>query len=119
LRALLIGRVLFLFDAAQALSQTYDEMMAALRPVYMPRREHYLRTEAQVVAKVLAQGVQLGEFSVEDPDETSLSLLLATNALMPFSLSREQRADRATVERRVTRIVDLLLNGVLRRRERL
>jgi hypothetical protein len=52
---------------------------------------------------------------VDDPDETSLSLLLATNALMPFSLSREQRTDRATVERRVTQIADLLLNGVLHR----
>ena len=115
LRALLIGRVLFLFDAARELSQTYDEMMTALRPVYMPRRERYLRAEARVVAQVLVQGVQSGEFSVDDPDETSLSLLLATNALMPFSLSREQRADRATVERRVTQIADLLLNGVLHR----
>lgn len=116
LRALLIGRVLFLFDAAQELSQTYDQMMAALRPVYMPRREHYLRAEAQVVADVVAAGVQSGEFSVDDPDEIALSLLLATNSLMPFSLGREQRADRATVERRVTRIADLLLNGGLQRR---
>ena len=116
LRALLIGRVLFLFDAAQTLSQTYDEMMAALRPVYMPRRAQYLHAEAQVVAKVLAQGVQRDEFAVDDVNETSLSLLLATNALMPFSLSREQRADRASVERRVTQIADLLLNGVLQRR---
>jgi AcrR family transcriptional regulator len=115
LRALLIGRVLFLFDAAQALSQTYDEMMVALRPVYMPRREHYLRAEARVVADVLAAGVQTGEFAVDDPDETALSLLLATNALMPFSLSREQRADRASVAQRVTQIADLLLNGVLQR----
>ena len=119
LRALLIGRVLFLFDAAHELSQTYDEMMAALRPVYMPRRAQYLHAEAQVVAKVLAQGVQRDEFAVDDVNETSLSLLLATNALMPFSLSREQRADRATVERRVTQIADLLLNGVRSRRERL
>ena len=116
LRDLLIGRVLFLFDASQELTQTYDEMMAALRPVYMPRREQYLRTEVQVVAKVLAQGVQVGEFAVDDVEETSLSLLLATNALMPFSLSREQRADRGAVERRVTRIADLLLNGMRSRR---
>ena len=116
LRALLIGRVLFLFDAAQELWQTYDEMMAALRRVYMPRREHYMRAEAKVVAGVLAEGVQSGEFAVDDVDETSLSLLLATNALMPFSLSREQRADRATVQRRVTQIADLLLSGVLQRR---
>ena len=116
LRALLVGRVLFLFDAAQELSQSYDEMMTALRPVYMPRRERYMRAEGQVLAEVLAEGVRCGEFAaVDDPAEAGLSLVLATNALMPFSLSREQRADRAAVERRVSRIADLLLNGLRRR----
>jgi AcrR family transcriptional regulator len=114
LQRMLVLRVLHLFDEVRAGLRGYDEMMGALRPRYMPRREGYLRAEAAVFAGVVAEGRATGELTTGGgvPEEVALSLLLATNALMPFSLSEKQREERDAVERRVRAIADLLLNGL-------
>jgi len=112
LRRMLIGRVLFLFDQAQPYEHTYDEMMAAIRTAYMPRRAGYLQAEAAILANVLKAGVERGELRVDDPSAMAHTLLLATNALMPFSLSAEQRRDRERVETEIARIADVLLRGL-------
>jgi AcrR family transcriptional regulator len=112
LRRMLVGRVLFLFDDAQKRIATFDEIVESTRTAYMPRRIGYLRAEAAVFARVLAQGQKSGELWVDDPEQLALTLLLATNALMPYSLSAQQRRDRSWVEGETTRIVDLLLRGL-------
>ncbi|MGC4042806.1 MAG: hypothetical protein QM758_03295 [Armatimonas sp.] len=110
---MLVGRVLFLFDEVQKRAATFDEIVESTRTAYMPRRIGYLRAEAAVFTKVLLQGQESGELWVDDPERMALTLLLATNALMPFSLSAQQRTDRDWVEgRKTTRIVELLLRGL-------
>lgn len=112
LHRMLVGRVLFLFDDAHERTATFDEVVESTRTAYMPRRIGYLRAEAAVFVKVLAQGQESGELWVDDPEGMAMTFLLATNALMPFSLSAEQRTDRDWVEGQTTRIADLLLRGV-------
>jgi AcrR family transcriptional regulator len=116
LRRMLITRVLFRFDSVREYYRSFDEMFAALRPAYMARREQYFATEAQVFAEVLCEGQSLQLFTFEDAVIAARTLLLATNALLPYSLSPRELGAREDVEEKITRITDLLLNG-LRRRE--
>ncbi|HTE19676.1 MAG TPA: hypothetical protein VK689_15020, partial [Armatimonadota bacterium] len=93
----------------------YDELYAALRPAYMPRRLQYLEWETEVFAGVLREGRTSGEFDVDDPEAVARALLLATNALLPYSLSTRELGERDEVLRSAARIAALLLCGLRRR----
>jgi hypothetical protein len=110
----LVGRVLYAFDAAQQISVKFDELFAAIKPVYMVRREQYFENEAELLVDLLRDGVHNDEIDVTDIPLTAISLVLATNALMPFSLSARQLKDRPGVELRASKIADLLLRGMSR-----
>ncbi len=105
-------RVRFLHERARHRQDVNDEIFGQLRPLYVPRRERYLAAESAVFAEVLEEGCRGGELHFDGARETALLLLLATNAFMPFSLSRRQLRRRAEVERRVARMVELLLRGL-------
>ena len=77
--------------------------------------EHWLQAEAEIFGEVLIEGRQIGAFHVPDPKAAAYALLLATNALMPFSLSPQELGARDEIERKVSQVADLLLYGVLRR----
>jgi AcrR family transcriptional regulator len=112
LEAMLHFRVRFLHDTARHRQEVNDEIYGQLRPIYMPRREKYLAAESAVFTDVLEQGRNRGELRFDDVSETALMLLLATNAFLPFALSPRQLRRRAEVERRVARMVELLLRGI-------
>jgi AcrR family transcriptional regulator len=116
LREMLVTRILFRFDSVQDYYQSFDELFAELRPVYLARREQYFAAEAAVFAEVLAEGDKRGVLTCDDVSRTSRDLLWATNSLLPYSLSARELGSRADVEATVTRIAVLLLDG-LRRRE--
>jgi AcrR family transcriptional regulator len=116
LRRMLLTRVLFRFDCVQAYYQSFDELFAALRPAYMARRERYFDREAQLLAEVLETGRQAGAFAFQDALQTAHTLLLATNSLLPYSLNRKELGAREDVVTKLSRISDLLLDG-LRPRE--
>ena len=59
-------------------------------------------------ADVLIEGNLLGAFDVQDAMATAHSMLLATNSLMPFSLSPQELGARDDVERRVAAVAGLL-----------
>jgi len=112
LEAMLRFRVRFLHETARHRQDVNDEIFGRLRPLYMPRRERYLAAESAVFAEVLEEGRRGGGLRFDDARETALLLLLATNAFMPFGLSPRQMRRRAEVERRVGRMVELLLRGL-------
>jgi AcrR family transcriptional regulator len=116
-RQMLVTRVLFRFDSVREYSQSLDEMFEALRPAYLARRQRYFDAEAEIFTEVLIEGRYLGVFAFEDAVATAHTLLLATNSLLPYSLSARELGAREDVEARVTRIADLLLNGLLLRAE--
>jgi AcrR family transcriptional regulator len=112
LGAMLRFRVRFLHERARHRQDVNDEIYGQLRPLYVPRRERYLAAEAAVLADVLEEGRRGGELRLDDARDTASLLLLATNAFLPFSLSRGQLRRRAEIERRVARMVELLLRGL-------
>jgi AcrR family transcriptional regulator len=117
-RQMLVARVLFRFDSVKGYSQGLDDVLRALRPAYLARRQRYFAAEAAVIAEVLRDGKVGGMLTVKDPLTTAHTLLLATNSLLPYSLSRGELGKRKEVEERARQIADLLLDGLRRRADR-
>ena len=115
IRRMLVMRVMHRFDSVQDYYESFDDLFAALRPAYMARRERYLTQEATVFADVISQGQVTNDIGPGDPTELAHALLLATNALLPSSLSPRELGSRHEVETQVQRIAGLLLSGLCRR----
>jgi AcrR family transcriptional regulator len=117
LRKMLTERVLFRFDSVRGYHQSLDDLFVSLRPAYLARRQCYFKAEAEIFAVVLFQGKDCGAFTCADALETAHTLLMATNALLPYSLSVRELGQRRETERRAARIADLLIEGLRARRE--
>ena len=116
LKLMLLARVLYRFDSVQHYTQSLDDLLAALRPGLLARRSLYFEAEAQIFAGVLREGQRDGTFAASlNAPAAARTLLLATNALLPYSLSPVELGQRRDVERAVTQIADLMLHGLLRR----
>lgn len=109
---MLVTRVMSRFDSVRKYQESLDEMLADLRSQYLERRETYFDLEADVLAKVVDEGRRKLGWHVEDPHETARHLVIATNALLPYSLSREERGSRTHVQTQITAVASLLLRGV-------
>jgi AcrR family transcriptional regulator len=112
LRRMLLTRVLFRFDSVHGYYQSLDEMLALLRTAYLERRSRYFADEAKILAEVLAEGTRARVFDIHDPAATARALVLATNALLPYSLSTRELGSRKVVEAEAARIAELLLSGL-------
>jgi len=112
LERMLTARVLHRFDYAQPHSKSIDEVLSALRPQLLERRAHYFEEEASRIARVVRDGVKAGLLRTPDPLATGRTLVTATNALLPYSLSVEELGRRREVETRAERLIDLLLAGL-------
>jgi AcrR family transcriptional regulator len=117
LKSMLIERVLFRFDSVQHYSQSLNDLLSALRPNLLARRKRFFEDEALVFADVLKGGKQGGDFQFQDALTTAHTLLLATNSLLPYSLSARELGERGDVKEKVSRIADLLLTGLLSREQ--
>ena len=115
LRDMIRERVLYRFDSVRGYSHGLDELFASLRPAYLARRSAYFEAEAAVFTAVLAGGHASGELDVPDADLAAETVLLATNALLPYALSARELGRRKDVAARAERIADVLLNGLCRR----
>lgn len=115
LRQMLLARVLFRFDSVQHYTESLSDVLAAIRPALLTRRKRHFEEEAEIFAEVLKQGQHAKEFVFRDVVATAYTLLLATNSLLPYSLSKRELGKRKDVEEQTTRIADLLLNGLVRR----
>ena len=119
LRRMLLTRVLFRFDSIQHYTQSLNDLLAALRPGLLRRRAQYFEAEAQVFEEVLKAGSKSGELSFEDEHATAHALLQATNGLLPYSLSTIELGERDEVEQRAADVANLMLRGLLSRKENL
>lgn len=115
LRSMLVERVLYRFDSVQHYTQSLNEMLAHLRPKLLERRTRYFDEEARIFADLIAKGVESGEFDTKKPMQAATALLDATNSLLPYSLSVYELGDRDEIEKKVTRLADLVLNGLIKR----
>jgi AcrR family transcriptional regulator len=110
-RQILLERLRYGFEHGRWRREDAD-MHAAIRSVYVHRREQYLENEAGLLAAVLQAGVERGEFAIDDVILAARALILATTALMPYSLTPRMRDDWPEVERTAAAMIDLLLNGL-------
>lgn len=115
IRLMLLTRVLFRFDSIQHYTQSLNDLLAALRPGLLTRRAVYFDEEAQIFAEVLNEGRDAQEFQFDDALTTAYGMLLATNSLLPYSLSTSELGEREEVREKATVIADLILRGLLDR----
>jgi AcrR family transcriptional regulator len=116
LRKLIIDRVLYRFDSVQHYSQSLNELLSQLRPRLLARRAHYFEEEAKVISEALRAGQNDGTFAIDDPLETARTIIDATNALLPYSLSAYELGERSLLEAKAGRVADLLLSGLIARK---
>jgi hypothetical protein len=109
---MLIERVVFRFDSVQHYTQSLNDLLAALRPRLLARRQRYFAEEAQMFAGVLDEGKRLKLFAVEDSLATAELFLMASNSLLPYSLSTRELGEREDIKEKISRLADLLLAGV-------
>jgi AcrR family transcriptional regulator len=114
LREMLLARVLFRFDSVQHYTESLSDLLAALRPGLLTRRRRHFEEEARIIAEVLREGKREGLFELRDAASTARTLLTATNALLPYSLSARELGKREDVAVETARVVDLLLYGLLK-----
>ncbi len=112
LREILILRVLFRFDSVQHYTESLAEVLRQLRLPLLERRKGYFEAEARIVAKVLHEGQRTGAFRVVPALPTARAMVLATNSLLPFSLSTRELGERREVEASARRVINLLLRGL-------
>jgi AcrR family transcriptional regulator len=115
LRQMMIERVLRRFDSVADYSQSLDDLFESIRPAYMSRRQRYFEMEVAVFAPVLEEGRRNKALAITDARSAAYTLILATNSLLPYSLSTRELGKRSEVEKQVKRIAELLLNGLLSR----
>jgi AcrR family transcriptional regulator len=116
LRRMLKTRVLHRFESVQHYTQNLNDLLAAIRPNFLARRESYFIEEARIFAAVVRDGQKSGDFADGDAGEIAESLILATNSLLPFNLTVEELGARKDVEEKITRLADLLLQGLCSRK---
>jgi AcrR family transcriptional regulator len=116
LRKMLKTRVLHRFESVQHYTQNLNDLLAAIRPNFLARRETYFTQEARIFAAVIEDGQQSGDFACNaEAAEIAESLILATNSLLPFSLTVQELGARKDVEKKTQRLADLLLQGLCSR----
>jgi AcrR family transcriptional regulator len=118
LRRMLETRVLFRFDHVRQDAVSLDEMLAVLRGALLQRREEWFERESALLARVIAEGRAPagGRGLVDAADPACLraarALVTATNALLPYSLSKAELGRRSLLAERVAVVADLLLLGL-------
>ena len=112
LHEMLLTRVLFRFDSVQHYTQSLNDLLAALRPKLLARREEYFKQEAEIFAGVIEEGQAKGDFQTGNASELAETFLLATNSLLPFSLTTQELGERHDIEEKTRRLADLLIKGI-------
>lgn len=115
LKKMLKTRVLHRFESVQHYTQNLNDLLAALRPKVLARREVYFNSEARILALVIEEGQQNGNFTDGNALEIAEMMILATNSLLPFSLTADELGARQDIEAKIKRMANLLLQGLVKR----
>lgn len=115
LRKILVERVLRRLDSVSAYRTSLDELFEAVRPAYMARRRRHFEREVALVAGVLAAGRARGRFAFDDAVATATTIIKATNAFLPYSLSVQELGERERIAVEIRRMADLLLRSLVAR----
>lgn len=108
LRQMLVRRVMGRIEQIADYYHSLDELFEVVRPSYMARRRRMFEREIDFIARALSEG----GYRLADPKATAETMLLATNAFLPYSLSVRELGEPDTIRRRLVAMVDLLLKGL-------
>jgi len=111
LRRMLLERVMYRFDSVHHYRQSLDELLSFVRTNLLERRKRYFEEEARILATVIKEG-QTSVFSKGDPFDLALTLVSATNSLLPYSLSAIELGDRSDVAARTEKTAKILIKGL-------
>jgi len=109
---ILSARVMMRFDAVRDYPKGLNEILAVVRDRLLERRKQYFAVEAEILARIIKEGVAGGEFAVDDASVAGTALVDATNAMLPFNLSAKEIGDRDEVETRLNAISNVLIDGL-------
>jgi AcrR family transcriptional regulator len=109
---MLLERVLYRFDSVQHYTQSLNELLSVLRPKLLERRKRYFYEEARIIARAIDEGQKSGLFKKGDPLDIALTMLSATNSMLPYSLSAYELGERDELKERTRKIATLLVNGL-------
>lgn len=112
LRRMLLLRIMHRFDRVQHYTTSISEVLHDLRSELLERRERYFAEEAVPLAKVVKQGQLGGVFHPGSALATARILVIATNSLLPFSLSARELGTRKQVEATAKKITKILIQGL-------
>lgn len=115
LKTMLVDRVMIRFDSVQPYRQSLDELLASIRSRLVERRKLYFDKEAKIFASVLEEGRKKGVFEFTDAGQTALTVLDASNSLLPYSLIAYELAERSEMEKKANLVANLILKGLIRR----
>ncbi len=110
---MLIARVMIRFRSVQHYTESLNALLSAIRSNLLARRQQHFALEAEVFAQVLHAGAEDGIFFLPtNVMQTAETLLVATNALLPYALSSQELGQEKAIEIQVTNIAHLLLYGL-------
>lgn len=113
LEKMLLTRVLFRFDSVQHYTQSMNDLLSSLRSKLLARRKTYFEEEASIFASVIEAGQKEKIFSEGPALEIAETFLIATNSLLPYSLSVTELGKRQDIEKKTKRLAKLLIKGLL------
>jgi AcrR family transcriptional regulator len=116
LQKMLKTRVLHRFDSVQHYTQNLNDLLAAIRPNFLARRESYFGEEARIFVRVIEEGQLSGKFVAGNALKIAEAFILATNSLLPFSLTSAELGARQDIEAKTLRVANLLLQGLTERK---
>jgi AcrR family transcriptional regulator len=116
IKKMLLTRVMVRFESVRNYSESLNDLLASLRSSLLVRRRIHFEEEAEIFSDVLDEGNDSGIFSIRNPYDAAETLIWATNSLLPYNLTAKELGKRKEIEERVSKIADLLLNGLIRRK---
>jgi AcrR family transcriptional regulator len=112
LRQMLSERVMRRVRAVAEYHESLDEIFEVVRPAYIERRRQYFFVEQDLISQALEAGIEEGKVFIANPMQTAATLLQATNAYLPYSLSVRELGNPDQIEKQLKQMVDLLVKGV-------
>jgi AcrR family transcriptional regulator len=109
IKQMLVERVMVRFASVQGYMAGLNDLLASIRPGLLARRKNYFEEEAQIIAAVLKEGRLGGPNALE----TARTLVLATNSLLPYSLSAQELGEAKDIDAKVKRLADVLIHGII------
>lgn len=112
LRLMMIERVMRRVRAVAEYHESLDEIFEVVRPAYIERRRQYFFVEQDLISQVLEAGIEEKKIFVSNPMTIAATMLQATNAFLPYSLSVRELGNPDQIEKQLGLMVNLLIKGV-------